>query len=305
MANIAEVNDSYDDGVYLLAVTDPVLGGPEGPDNKAAINLANRTRFQRMRNVTPWRPGVENPYPAHAYCQYAGATWKSVAAHANVQPGTDVTKWIRWGHTEAELQVLFAAYLASGVLDPYALDIDLNAYVLSNSFNARAYAYELVNHGGNCPVTGPAAAPTVGNPYTKYTSVAPYLENWTWTATTGWKVTSNHYESPIINAVSTALAGGNNLVHTAALPRKGKIFVYAYSFIPAATAATHTVLAQVSGGTVFGGTRSVATSGVEAISSLGVTMNVDTDSRNLLLYAYPALAGAPSHGSLMKYQYVD
>lgn len=159
--------------------------------------------------------------------------------------------------------------------------------------------------GGTCPVTGPAAAPTAGNPYIKYTSVAPYLENWEWTATTGWKVTSNHYESTVLNATSSVLAGGNNLVLTTALPRKGKIFVFGYSTIPAGTAATHTVLVQVSGGTTFTGTRSAAASGVEAISSIGITLNVDTDSRNLLLYAYPALAGAPSHTSYMKYQYID
>lgn len=44
MSNVTE-QDQFDSNVYQLDLTDPVLGGPTGPSNKAAINLANRTRW--------------------------------------------------------------------------------------------------------------------------------------------------------------------------------------------------------------------------------------------------------------------
>lgn len=44
MANLTETS-SYDAGVYQIETTDPVTGGPAGIANKAAINLANRTKW--------------------------------------------------------------------------------------------------------------------------------------------------------------------------------------------------------------------------------------------------------------------
>ena len=126
MTDITQTHDNYPEGVYQLAVTDPVLGGPEGPDNKAAIALANRTNYQRTRNVTPWRAGLEHPYPADAYCFWAGTTWKSVAASANVPPGTDATKWIRWAFTQQELDAYLASYTAGS---PNLAAVINNSYI--------------------------------------------------------------------------------------------------------------------------------------------------------------------------------
>ena len=44
MANLTEAS-TYDAGVYQIETTDPVTGGPTGIANKAAINLANRTKW--------------------------------------------------------------------------------------------------------------------------------------------------------------------------------------------------------------------------------------------------------------------
>lgn len=44
MANLQETA-TWESGIYQLEVTDPVLGGPEGPDNRAPRQLANRTLF--------------------------------------------------------------------------------------------------------------------------------------------------------------------------------------------------------------------------------------------------------------------
>jgi hypothetical protein len=53
MANLNET-DQWVEGVYQLEEDDPVLGGPTGIDNRAPRELANRSRYQRLRNVTPW-----------------------------------------------------------------------------------------------------------------------------------------------------------------------------------------------------------------------------------------------------------
>jgi hypothetical protein len=50
-------------------------------------------------------------------------------------------------------------------------------------------------HGGTCPITGPAAAPSAATPFTKYTSPTPFFEEWEWSPVNGWKVVSNFYRS--------------------------------------------------------------------------------------------------------------
>lgn len=44
MTNLVEI-DRWEDGVYQLETSDPVVGGPEGIDNLQAKQLANRTRY--------------------------------------------------------------------------------------------------------------------------------------------------------------------------------------------------------------------------------------------------------------------
>lgn len=44
MANLPE-SSSFDEGVYQLELTDPVIGGPSGVSNAPLKNLANRTRW--------------------------------------------------------------------------------------------------------------------------------------------------------------------------------------------------------------------------------------------------------------------
>lgn len=174
MTDITQTADHYPEGVYLLAVTDPVLGGPEGPDNKAPIALANRTNYQRMRNVTPWRPGLGNQYPAHAYVQHGGTTWKSKVANADIEPGTDAAKWIRWAYTADELLAFLNSYIISGVLDSYALDSDLIAYLPYGAPPA-------------CPGTGPIALDNKAKIYKSSKG-----EYWMWMGD-AWKVSSGHY----------------------------------------------------------------------------------------------------------------
>ncbi|SDZ71313.1 hypothetical protein SAMN05518854_11778 [Variovorax sp. YR266] len=131
MANLNE-SDLYEAGIYQLEEDDPVLGGPTGIDNLAPRQLANRTRYQRLRNVTPWDASL--PYPANvAYVSYGGSTWKSVGESTNVAPGSDAAKWVRWGYTAAELASALgdAVTVHEGKSDPhpqYAMDSDLTAH---------------------------------------------------------------------------------------------------------------------------------------------------------------------------------
>jgi hypothetical protein len=192
MTDITQNNDNYPAAIYQIAVTDPVLGGAGGIANKAAAALADRTAYQRMRNVTPWVPGLDQPYPAHAYVQRSGLTYKSLAANANVDPATPAAAgiWERWAYTESEM-----------------------------------YAFLKNNHGGDCPVTGPATAPTLAAPWTKYRSIAPYLENWEWNGLS-WGVTSNHYLQTI-SIFPGAMPTPNTWMTLVALNtvRAGKVFV--------------------------------------------------------------------------------
>lgn len=132
MANLNET-DVWAGGIYQLEEDDPVLGGPTGIDNLAPRQLASRTLYQRLRNVTPWDATL--PYPANvAYVSYGGSTWKSVGESINVAPGTDAAKWVRWAFTEAELALKLgdAVSVHEAKLDPhpqYASDADFAAHL--------------------------------------------------------------------------------------------------------------------------------------------------------------------------------
>jgi len=103
MANLIET-DAWEDGIYQWEEDDPVLGGPSGIDNVPPRQLANRTRYQRLRNITPWVPGFD--YPAGAFVTRGGTTWKSLVPSVGVEPGTDAVRWMRWGYTAKEIAAL-------------------------------------------------------------------------------------------------------------------------------------------------------------------------------------------------------
>lgn len=135
MANLNET-DEWFDGVYQLEEDDPVLGGPAGIDNLAPRQLASRSRYQRLRNVTPWAAALA--YPADvAYVSHGNTTWKSVAASTGVEPGTDETKWVRWAHTASELTNAVGDAVAAHEAKPdphpqYATELELNAHAAAS-----------------------------------------------------------------------------------------------------------------------------------------------------------------------------
>ncbi|MFM0427570.1 hypothetical protein PQQ75_01035 [Paraburkholderia aspalathi] len=62
MANLVEAG-GWEDGVYQLETSDPVMGGPEGVDNRQAKQLANRTRYLKAQQEA--HAGAVNPHPQY------------------------------------------------------------------------------------------------------------------------------------------------------------------------------------------------------------------------------------------------
>ena len=151
--------------------------------------LANGIRYFARRGLSDY--AATETYEIGDRCiGDDGKTYKSlVAANINFAPSTNPTKWERWGFSLAEM-----------------------------------YAFLLSNHGGNCPVTGPASAPSAGAPWTRDTSVTPYFEQWEWFPNV-WRVVANHYSTPSgVQTGSVALPTGNYvLLKSYTIPRAGTI----------------------------------------------------------------------------------
>jgi hypothetical protein len=105
MANVTATN-SWPAGVYQYEVGDLLDGGPDSSEVLPIKQLANRSVYQRLANVTPWDDVLAglHGYPAGACVMHAGKSWRSKAAANTAEPGTDALKWERGGYTLAELQ---------------------------------------------------------------------------------------------------------------------------------------------------------------------------------------------------------
>ncbi|MCZ2898078.1 hypothetical protein MTR01_29130, partial [Burkholderia thailandensis] len=63
MANLKE-QAQWEDGVYQLETSDPVIGGPDGIDNVQAKQLANRTRYLKQQQEA--HAAAVDPHPQYA-----------------------------------------------------------------------------------------------------------------------------------------------------------------------------------------------------------------------------------------------
>ncbi|MBW5804096.1 hypothetical protein FOZ70_04960 [Burkholderia sp. COPS] len=63
MANLAE-NSKWEEGIYQLETSDPVVGGPDGIDNVQPRQLANRTRY--LKDQQEAHAAATNPHPQYA-----------------------------------------------------------------------------------------------------------------------------------------------------------------------------------------------------------------------------------------------
>lgn len=114
MANIVET-DNWPGGVYLYADGDELDGGPDSSETLPLKQLAQRSLFQRLRNVTDWDAGLAAGfgYPAGAVVRHAAVSWRAKVANA-VDPGSDATQWERWGYSESELDERLGLLLPYG-----------------------------------------------------------------------------------------------------------------------------------------------------------------------------------------------
>ena len=188
MANIVET-DNWPGGVYQYADGDVLEGGPDSSEVLPLKQLAQRSLYQRLRNVTDWDAGLAAGfgYPAGAVVRHEGVSWRAKVNNA-VEPGTDPAAWERWGFSEGEL----AAYLRGSLLSPV-----------------------------RCPVTGPVAVPSAASPYTMWQSVAPYNEYWMWMGN-AWKVVANHYTMATFIASAPLAASTQTAICHLVAPRDGK-----------------------------------------------------------------------------------
>lgn len=115
MANIIET-DNWPGGVYQYADGDVLEGGPDSSEVLPFKQLAQRSLYQRLRNVTDWDVGLAAGfgYPAGAVVRHAGVSWRSKVGDNDVEPGTDPAAWERWGYSESELNERLAALLPYG-----------------------------------------------------------------------------------------------------------------------------------------------------------------------------------------------
>jgi hypothetical protein len=118
MSNVNEEND-WPNGVYQYADGDVIDGGPESSETLPIRQLANRSLYQRVRNVTPWDVGLAASvgYPTGACVMHAGVSWRSKVLNS-VEPGTDAQKWERWGYSETELDARIATKMPGSVVGP-------------------------------------------------------------------------------------------------------------------------------------------------------------------------------------------
>ncbi|WP_244744918.1 gp53-like domain-containing protein [Paraburkholderia terricola] len=82
MADLVEIAQ-WEEGVYQLETSDPVMGGPDGVDNRQAKQLANRTRYLRAQQEA--HAGADNPHPQYATLV---AMQAAIAALVNSSPAT-------------------------------------------------------------------------------------------------------------------------------------------------------------------------------------------------------------------------
>lgn len=199
MANITETND-WPSGVYQYAIGDIVDAGPDSLETLPIRQLAHRSLFQRLRNVTPWDSVLAGlyGYPQGACVMHAGVSWRSLVADNDVEPGTSAAMWERWAFSLDELETWLASYL------PYGAPVA-------------------------CPNSGPDA-----NANKSKVHKSAIGEYWLWLGD-AWSVVWGRFGSYHNNGVSgAAVAAGSKFFNFITVPRDGVINVTASARMQAA-----------------------------------------------------------------------
>ncbi|MBR8301384.1 hypothetical protein KDW49_11755 [Burkholderia dolosa] len=86
MTNLIEI-ERWEDGIYQLKTSDPVVGGPDGIDNLQAKQLANRTRYlkkaiEARQSDFDAHVAADNPHPQYATLVQMKAAIEALVASA-------------------------------------------------------------------------------------------------------------------------------------------------------------------------------------------------------------------------------
>ncbi|WP_219847788.1 gp53-like domain-containing protein [Burkholderia multivorans] len=86
MTNLIEI-ERWEDGIYQLETSDPVVGGPDGIDNLQAKQLANRTRYlkkaiEARQSDFDAHVTADNPHPQYATLVQMKAAIEALVASA-------------------------------------------------------------------------------------------------------------------------------------------------------------------------------------------------------------------------------
>jgi hypothetical protein len=275
MAQLTE-SDEWS-GIYQLEEDDPVLGGPlpAGTSNLQPTQLASRTKYLRLRGISPWDATLE--YPQDAYVSDDGKTWHSLVANTNVQPGTDPTKWERWGYTADDQAGLSNANpVMNGAASPGTAAAASRADHVHPSDTSRAPL-------ASPTFTGTPAAPT-----------AAAATNTTQLATTAF------VQAAIATLINSAPGALDTLDELAAALGDDANFAATMTTALAGKQAAHANLTSLAGTTAaiiaklieLGGTATVSLAELNFLD--GVTSAIQTQLNAKAALASPALTGIPT-----------
>jgi len=264
-------------GIYQLEEDDPVLGGPlpAGISNRQPTELASRTKYLRLRGISPWDPTFE--YPQDAYVSDAGKSWHSLVANTNVQPGTDPTKWERWGYTENDQAGLSNA------------DPAMNGDAAPGTAAAASRADHVhPNDTSRAPLASPVFTGTPAAP------TAAAATNTTQLATTAF------VQAAIATLINSAPGALDTLDELAAAMGDDANFVATMTTALAGKQATHANLTSLASTTAaiiaklieLGGTTAVSVAELDFLN--GVTSAIQTQLNAKAALASPALTGTPT-----------
>lgn len=272
MANINE-SDDWASGVYQYAIGDVLDGGPESSETLPIRQLANRSLFQRLRNVTPWDAALALAvgYPSGACVMHSGVSWRSKVLNS-VEPGTDELKWERWGYSNEELKDLIELLVPK---------------------------YLPFQPPGNCLNTGPSEEDDKTRTYK-----SPLGELWMWLGD-AWKVVAGLHGKSLIVANVNHPAASFIDVHSEICHRNGRIHLAAHHFLAATgqTQASGAVILK-NGGVVTGAVCATDFPGQANRSSPSIHINV-VEGDLIKWQSYAGFGPVVTSEIRISFQYVD
>lgn len=104
----ATLTASWAESGTVADIGDVSTGWPSGKPGRGRFNKVLNWLMMGVRHILAW--GIppydaSDTYPPGAHVSYAGTVYQQVNGSnvIGVTPGTDTSKWLRWGHTDADV----------------------------------------------------------------------------------------------------------------------------------------------------------------------------------------------------------